>query len=65
MSVHELVRRYLEQCNYEIEEVAVTSGIPCQELKQVLYGELVMYPEHLRAICYALRISANTFISYG
>lgn len=64
MRVHEKVSSYLDENGIKHAAVAKQLGIPCAALNALLSGKQTMYAEDLRSICYALNVSASTFIEY-
>ncbi|MDR0306108.1 MAG: helix-turn-helix domain-containing protein [Chitinispirillales bacterium] len=62
MGTYEKVRNYIEKHNLRKCVVAKKAGIPVTALSALLNGKRKMYPEDLRSICYALNVSAATFI---
>lgn len=62
MRIHERVREYIQEKNLSVAAVAKKAGIPVTTLAQMLNGEQAMDSDALRAVCYALNVSAATFI---
>lgn len=63
MLVHEKIKQYIIDNDLKQIQVAKMIGKPYTSFNAMLNGKRKMYPEDLRAICYALQISADFFIS--
>ena len=64
MLVYEKVKYHIDKQGLRVSAVAKDAGISSKTLNALLNGKKTMYPEDLRSICYALRISAATFIDH-
>lgn len=64
MCVWEKVRLYIDTNGLKQTMVAQKSGIPVATFNAMINGKRKMYADDLRAICYALNVSANTFIDW-
>lgn len=62
MHVYENVRQYMKEHHLQQEDVARKARIPESAFYEMLSGGQLMYAEDLRAICYALNVSADLFI---
>ncbi|MDR1916907.1 MAG: helix-turn-helix domain-containing protein [Synergistaceae bacterium] len=62
MHVYEKVKTYIDYNGIMQVAVAEEAGTPIVTFNALLNGERTMYAEDLRTICYALNISAATFI---
>lgn len=62
MHVYEKVRLYIENNHLKQVSVAKMAGIPSTTFNAMLNGKRTMYADDLRAICYALNVSAEIFI---
>ena len=62
MKVYQKVRQYIDDHHLKQISVACKAGIPRTKLSAMLNGKRTMYADDLRSICYALNVSANTFI---
>jgi transcriptional regulator with XRE-family HTH domain len=60
--VYEKVRLYIDDNGIKQNSVAKNAGIPVTTFNAIMNGKRTMYAEDLRAICYALNVSATTFI---
>lgn len=63
MKVYEKVRAYLEEQGIKQTAVAKKCNISTSTFNAILNGERKMYAEDLRAICYALEVKPEMFIS--
>ena len=63
MHVYEKVRDYLDTHHINLKTVAKAAGIPNTTLSAILSGKRKMYAEDLKAICVALNVSADTFVT--
>ena len=64
MQVYEKVRCYIVERGVKQNEVAEKCNISASTFSAMLNGKRKMYAEDLRAICYALEVSPEKFISY-
>lgn len=62
MRVYEKVRRYIEDNHLKQTSVAKKAGIRRGTFNAMINGKRTMYADDLRNICYALNVSADTFI---
>jgi antitoxin component HigA of HigAB toxin-antitoxin module len=65
MLIHQKVKNYIEENGLCQSAVAKKAGFQTYVMNALLNGRRTMYPEDLSAICYALNISAATFIERG
>lgn len=63
MHVYEKVRAYIEQQGYKQVAIANKAGIPQTTFNAIMNGKRTMYADDFRAICIALNVSPETFIS--
>ena len=61
MQVYERVREYIEANHIKQKSVAEAASIPNVTFNAMLNGKRKMYAEDLRAICFALNVSADIF----
>ena len=62
--VYEKVRSYLNDNGLKQVIVAQKADIPVSTFNAILNGKRIMYADDLRAICYALNVSPETFIEF-
>lgn len=62
MRIYEKVRAYINDNHLKQKSIARKAGISASTFSAMLHGRRTMYAEDLRAICYSLKVSANTFI---
>lgn len=65
MYVYERVKRYIKENSLEQDDIARKARIPRSAFHAMLNGRKIMYAEDLRAVCYALNVSADLFINIG
>lgn len=65
MKIYEKVRVYIEASGLKQITVAEKAGIPKATFNAILYGKRTLYAEDLRAICFALNTSPETFIEFN
>lgn len=65
MCVYEKVRLYIDNHHLKQVSVAHKAGIPPATLNAMLNGKRTMYADDLQAICLALNVGAETFITVG
>lgn len=63
MHVYEKVRLYIDENHLKQISIAKAAGIPNVTFNAMLNGKRTMYADDLRAICYALNVSAEIFIN--
>lgn len=63
MRVYENVRRYIEERGEPQAAVAERAGIPAAAFAQMLTGARTMYADDLKAICLALNVSPELFVT--
>ena len=63
MKVYEKVREYIDEQGIKQIAVAKKCNISASTFNAILNGERKMYAEDLRAICYALEVKPEMFIS--
>ena len=63
MRVFEKVRAYLAENNIEPLSVAEKIGVPISTFNAILEGTETLYADDLSAICYALNVSPEEFIT--
>ena len=64
MKVYEKVRAYIDDNGLKQIAVAEKAGIPNGTFNAILNGKRTLYADDLRAICFALNVSPETFIEY-
>ncbi len=64
MLVYQKVRQYLEDHGITQAFVAEKCGISQVTFNAIMQGRRKLYAEDLRAICYALNVSPETFIEF-
>ena len=62
MKVYQKVRQYIDDHHLKQISIARKAGIPKGTFGAMLNGKRTMYADDLRSICYALNVSADTFI---
>lgn len=62
MQVYEKVREYIEDHHLKQVSIARAAGIPNVTFNAILNGKRRMYAEDLKAICFALNVSADMFV---
>ena len=65
MRVHERVNAYITEHNIRRSELAEKCSMPLEKLGAIIDGQCIMYAEDLRAICFALNVSAEVFVDFG
>jgi len=63
MLVYQKVRAYIEENNINQMDIVKQTGIPADSFNLIMAGNKKMYADELRAICLALNVSPETFIS--
>ena len=63
MLVWEKVKAYIDERGIKQTVLAKKTGIPQSTFNTILNGKRTMYAEDLRAICCALKVSPELFIS--
>lgn len=63
MRVHEKVYKYIEDNHLKQISIAEAANIPNPIFNAMLHGKRTMYAEDLKAICEALGVSADIFMS--
>ena len=56
MRVYENVRTYINKNGLNQSSIAKKAGISSKTFDAILNGKQTLYPEDLRAICYALNV---------
>ena len=64
MKVYEKVRAYIDDNDLKQKAVAEKAGIPNVTFNAILNGKRTLYADDLRAICFALNVSPETFIEF-
>lgn len=64
MRVYEKVRAYIDENGIKQIAVAHKTNIPVATFNAILNGKRTMHADDLCAICEALNVSPETFISY-
>lgn len=64
MQVYEKVRSYIMERGVKQSIIAEKCNISASTFSAMMNGKRKMYAEDLRAICYALEVSPEEFISY-
>ncbi len=62
MRVYENVRMYIKKNGLNQSSVAKKAGISAKNFDAILKGKQILYPEDLRAICYALNVRPEKFM---
>ena len=62
MKVYERLRDYIFSHELKIADIADKTGLSVDVLEDYLHGEQTIYPEDLRAICYALNVTPEHFM---
>jgi len=62
MTVCEKVRAYLDENKLTRKEIAKRANISYPAFNAMMVGKRKMYPEELRAICYALDVRPEVFM---
>ena len=62
MRIYEKVNNYIKNNKLSSDKVAKRSGIPPKDFQAILNGKQTLYPDELRAICYALNVKPETFM---
>lgn len=62
MRVYEKVRTYMANNDLKAANVAKKAGISAKSFDAILNGKQTLYPEYLRAICYALNVKPEKFM---
>ena len=64
MKVYEKVRAYIDDNGLKQKVVAEKAGISNVTFNAILNGKRTLYADDLRAICFALNVSPETFIEF-
>lgn len=62
MKVYENVRSYIKKNELKASNVAKKAGLSAKTFDAILSGKQKLYPEELRAICYALNVKPEKFM---
>lgn len=62
MRIYEKVNNYIKNNKLSSDKIAKRSGIPTKDFQAILNGKQTLYPDELRAICYALNVKPETFM---
>lgn len=62
MRVYENVRTYIKKNGLNQSSIAKKAGISSKTFDAILNGKQTLYPEDLRAICYALNVRPEKFM---
>lgn len=62
MEVYEKVRTYLVTHNLKQNAIAEKAGISNMMFQAMLEGKRTLYADDLRAICFALDVTPETFV---
>jgi DNA-binding helix-turn-helix protein len=62
MRVYENVRTYINKNGLNQSSIAKKAGISSKTFDAILNGKQTLYPEDLRAICYALNVRPEKFM---
>ncbi|MCM1235347.1 MAG: helix-turn-helix domain-containing protein [Ruminococcus flavefaciens] len=62
MRIYEKVSSYIKKNKLSSESIAIRSGIPQKDFQAIISGKKTLYPEELRAICYALNVKPEKFM---
>ena len=65
MSVYEKVRTYIDDQGLEQVAVAQKANLPVATFNAILNGKQTMHVDDLRAVCFALDVSPETFIEFN
>ncbi|HBG75474.1 MAG TPA: hypothetical protein DDW86_00760 [Clostridiales bacterium] len=64
MKVYEKVRAYINSKGFNPIVVACKAGIPHGVFQAMMSGKRAIHADELRSICYALRVSPETFVEF-
>lgn len=62
MRIYEKVSNYIKNNKLSSENIAKRSGISQNDFQAIMNGKQTLYPEELRAICYALNVKPEKFM---
>lgn len=62
MRVYENVRTYIKKHGLNQSSIAKKAGFSVKTFDAILNGKQTLYPEDLRAICYALNVRPEKFM---
>lgn len=62
MKVYENVRSYIKKNELKPSKVAKKAGLSDKTFNAILSGKQKLYPEELKAICYALNVKPEKFM---
>lgn len=62
MRIYKKVNNYIKSNKLSSDKVAKRSGIPTKDFQAILNGKQTLYPDELRAICYALNVKPEMFM---
>lgn len=62
MRVYANVRTYIKKNGLNQSSIAKKAGISSKTFDAILNGKQTLYPEDLRAICYALNVRPEKFM---
>lgn len=65
MEVYKSVRSYIDNAGLKQVSVAKKAGFTTATFNAIMNGKRTMYAEDLKAICIALNVSPEVFISVG
>ena len=63
MTICEKVRVYLDENKLTRKEIAERANISYPAFNAMMVGKRKMYPEELRAICFALKVKPEVFMN--
>jgi len=62
MGIYQKINNYIKKNNLSYECIAKKSNISPKDLQAMMNGKQTLYPEDLRAICYALNVKPEKFM---
>ncbi len=62
MKIYEKVHAYIKKKGLKPSDVAKEAGFFAKTFDVILSGKQKLYPEELRAICYALKVKPEKFM---
>ncbi|MBO5163954.1 MAG: helix-turn-helix transcriptional regulator [Ruminococcus sp.] len=62
MRIYEKISNYIKKNKLSSESIARRSGISQKDFQAIMNGKQTLYPEELRAICYALNVKPEKFM---
>lgn len=62
MRIYEKVNTYIKNNKLNCSSIAKKAGISERAFQAILNGQQTLYPEDLKAICYALNVKPEKFM---